>query len=214
MDRLYNRAAQILAQILGSDEEERAVYLYALRVWGSTLMNYILMIVFGWMINCLLLVLVSSIFASAVRIYGGGAHQKRSEMCAFVTVSIHLINALIVTYYREAWASQGWLITIAAFGFITWSIYRYAPAAAPTKPLTDEEKKRYRKRAIVAYCMALPTLAVLYMSPYTPVAYAGILGLTWQAFTMTNSGFAFAAFIDRIADQLMPPSGPQIFHHS
>ncbi|MBC9785364.1 accessory gene regulator B family protein [Heliobacterium chlorum] len=214
MDRVYKRAAQILAQILGSDEEERAVYLYALRVWGSTLINYILIIFCGWMMNCLLLVLVSSIFASAVRIYGGGAHQKRSEMCAFVTVSVHLMSARIVTDYGYVFGSQGWFIPIAAFGFITWSIYRYAPAAAPTKPLTDEEKKRYRKRAIVVYGLALPTLAVLYISPYTPMAYAGILGLTWQAFTMTKSGFAVAAFIDRIADQLMPPRDPQILHHS
>lgn len=197
MDGVYRRWAIQLAALTGGSEEDREVYLYSLRVWGSTLITTLVMAAVAWLTDSLSLTFASAISAALLRIFAGGAHQHKAEVCTLISVGVHLSIAWIVKYDLLFSLSMAWYAWLAAIAFVGWAVVTYAPAAAVTKPIEGDERIKFRRLSFISFGVVASMLALMIIGQWPAGAIAGCLGLAWQGFTMTKAGFQFAHQVDQ-----------------
>ncbi|MDD4588447.1 MAG: accessory gene regulator B family protein [Heliobacteriaceae bacterium] len=198
MDRLYYKYASRLALLAGGSEDDREVYLYALRFWGSTLITAGLLLSAAWLTNSLSLVGTSAICAGGLRIFAGGAHQQKAAVCTFMTLTVHLGIAGLLTIWLPVSPAVMWGCVIFATLFVGWAVVKHAPADVPTKPIEGEERSKFRRRSFLLYSVISACLIGLGCFHFYPETMAGCLGFIWQGFSMTETGYRLAKQVDRL----------------
>lgn len=130
--------------IISDDDAE--VYKYGLELLISTAMNFFVIVLLSfWMKKPLLWIPYLMTFVPC-RIFGGGYHSKTHLGCTLFTAGLYLTVNLCADLVPKEWTSNtcilGSILSLAL-------LLLFAPIAADNKPLTAEERKRYRKITLV-----------------------------------------------------------------
>ncbi|MBM7867082.1 hypothetical protein GTO89_10675 [Heliobacterium gestii] len=204
MDAIYRRWALRIAEMNGDAEGQWEVYLYALRFWVSTAINFALLLALGWLFDCISLIIAATAGISLFRAFAGGAHHHRAEVCSAMTM---FVMAAIVIVARMPIPVE--MVTAVFFPILLlafWSVYRYAPADTPNKPIVGEERAHFRRLSyIIVTLLALAFSGFLALG-FTGIVLAGALGMLWQSFSMTPHGYSFSHAIDDVVEKVTTTS--------
>ena len=132
---------------LNSSDNEKMVYAYSIEVLLSLLINLLILSTFSYIFDKKLQLLIFIIFFSSLRMYAGGYHAKTHIGCFAASLSAFVMTIMSGTYLTR----YGEIILILGGMFSILMVFRFAPVDTENKPLSKNERKKYRtiSRAIV-----------------------------------------------------------------
>jgi accessory gene regulator B len=195
MEVWVRRLANKVAQSLGYDAEKESVIAYGLIAITQVLMTVILALAAGLLIHAPAESMIVCFSVSILRRFSGGAHADSLGKCTFITVVACTLFAFLSRFLAPFLTPLLLtLVTLVVYTLVYTSIYRYAPVASPHKPIKTEQKRLrmrrgcYRTMAVYVAVQTLLIIASLWYPGARSLAVSLILGVAWQAFTLTNAG--------------------------
>jgi len=195
-----NGLARILGSILAAnasqayDEDEIR---YGIEVFLGGLLQTLLLLFVGWWLGILKELLAVMLSFALVRRYAGGAHCTAFYRCTLIGLITFPVLAFLARYIPTVFFYQ-LIILVAIFTSII--VFLKAPQDTAIKPIDDEnQRQRLRQRALILSWLVLTASLVLFAEGYHLLSMGALLGLFWQAFTMTRWG----AFYVRCYDILL-----------
>ena len=195
MEIWVRRLASKVARSQGYDAEKESVIAYGLIAIVQVLLTVLLALAAGLIIHAPAESMIVCFSVSILRRFSGGAHADSLGKCTVITVVactlFAFLSRLMAPFLTPLLLT---LVTLVVYTLVYTSIYRYAPVASPHKPIRTEQKRlRMRKgcyRTMAAYVavQALLIIASLWYPEAKSLAVSLILGVAWQAFTLTNAG--------------------------
>lgn len=203
MGKVIDKITNVFKEELDLCDNDTDVLRYSLAVYSTTIFGYAAIVLAAWPFGVVDLALVSVVTASLFRIFSGGAHASTSRNCILGGMVVFTLLG-ILTKHLEASFSLLLITTICAALFAVWSVYKYAPADTPGKPITTKQKKCKLRRHSFMYLVGWSIASFLYITGDLNGKYllASALGIIWQGFSLTPSGYRMVGFIDTLWKKL------------
>ncbi|QEK11243.1 accessory regulator AgrB [Crassaminicella thermophila] len=195
IERVSNNIAGKIAATLKLDKEQEAVLAYGAFGLLETILAIILVLVFGKIFGVLLEAIIISFVSAIFRKYSGGAHATSPNRCAAIGVIVSVGLGIFVNKISIN------IFSLLIFGLLTFFIVlyitvKYAPVDTPNKPIKklERRKKLKIKSLIILFLFLIITLILTrYYIKLGDVSLLSIiasilLGLLWQAITLTSLG--------------------------
>lgn len=186
-----------MAQRLGYDQDQQEVLQYALTILITTINGLIAIGVFGLLVGIPLIAVVCGLSGGLLRAYSGGAHATSPGRCVAIGtiayVGLGLIAVAIVPFVSI------YILLPVTVIWAWWTIYRYAPAEAPGKPIQSLlHKTRLRKRAygMLVSWTTLTFGLTLSNVEWKELIVGSCLGVLWQSLTLTPLGYRLIKYLD------------------
>ena len=140
--RLACKATNIFIREGSAQEEDRELYIFGAEQGIWMLLNVATAGILGCLTGELLSCIVYLLLYIPLRRYAGGFHAAGYVRC-WAGSGVMILAVLLAVRYREVpiWAE---LLIILACAVL---IARLSPVTVPNRPLSDEEKTIYRKKA-------------------------------------------------------------------
>lgn len=206
MGKIVDKISHIFQEELNLCENDVAVVNYSLTIYSTTIVGYLAIIAVAWPLGVLKTALVSAITASLLRVFSGGAHAANPRNCILGGAVIFNVLGLLVKYLTPTSAVSVWLFSIGVLAFTSWSVYMYAPADTPGKPInTKKQRNRLRRYSFIflvgwSGILFLTLLGVIHIN--TEFLNASALGTLWQGFSLIPSGYNLIHWIDEILEKV------------
>ena len=129
-------------------EENKEVYTYGFDLILSGLVNILLVLLSGIILDSVWQAMLYVLIMVQVRMFTGGYHADTHSMCNIIFVFCFIFSVLaldLVSYFQITWII--WFLV--CIGLI--SVNTYAPLENRNKKLSAEQKKRYKKISVVLY---------------------------------------------------------------
>lgn len=195
MEKMVKRSASKISQSLGYDAEKEAVVAYGLFAIVQVSLTIVLALLFGFLVGAPVQAMIVCFSVSIYRKYSGGAHADDAEFCTVVSVVYCTLAAWLSRLLAPSVTPVPLLLaTLAVFAAVYWITYRYVPVDSPNKPITSPAKiRRMRTGSFVVITIYLALqLYFLFAGRQNPTlhsyAVSLLLGVGWQAFTLTPTG--------------------------
>lgn len=139
---VFERWANSLVQKGIVSREDEELYSYGLRQSWLFLLNVSTALVIGWLMDALTACILFMVCYVPLRRMAGGYHARTPFRCYLL--GIVLITAALAAIKWLPWTMKGALITAAIASVVIW---RLAPVEDENKPLDEEEREMFQKRA-------------------------------------------------------------------
>ena len=139
---VFERWANSLVQEGIVSREDEELYSYGLRQSWLFLLNISTALVIGWLMDALTTCILFMVCYVPLRRMAGGYHARTPFRCYLL--GIVLVTAALAAIKWLPWTMEGALIIAAIASVVIW---RLAPVEDENKPLDEEERERFRKRA-------------------------------------------------------------------
>ena len=181
---------------LNLDTQESEVLQFAIAYALIFFINFILIILFGVLFGVLSSTLIAAVSAAVFRLFTGGAHFSTAEICALlsslIAVGCGWVSSLLPTFFHPLFP----LFLIGATFYLILHIHRYAPVESAGRPIEEFERLRFRTIAFgLVPCWVGVVILLFAVQP--ALAYASILAVSWQAFTLTPKGLRVYEYMDK-----------------
>jgi len=179
-------------QVINQDQEQ--IIIFASQLIESTITSLGAIVLAGWLMGNLGETLIVLVAACTLRLAAGGPHCRTALHCALAGAVVFPVLGLIPKYYK---IESYWLLFLLMIVSII-CVVKYAPAEAPGKPLTNKKyiKKMYWISLIISVLISF--LALFFFHTENKISTGLIIGLIWQALTITPVGYKFAAGLDHL----------------
>lgn len=195
MEKLARKIARNSAVSLGYDAEREAVMAYGLIAIIQIVVTVGLALAFGLLVGAPLEALIVCFSVSILRRYSGGAHAQDAEFCTAISVVYCTLAAVVSTMLAAWYQPVAMAIAILlVYGATWWIAYRYVPVDSPNKPITSEKKirrmRKYSFALILAYLIVQAAFFGIGLQAklFRSLGISLLLGLSWQALTLTPLG--------------------------
>ena len=159
---INNLSAHIIDKLISKGnitEDERELYIYGLFISISHLMYLILAIVFGLIFKCFLESVIFYIAFQFIRMYAGGYHAKTETRCEILS-ALSIFCCISLIKFSKIYDIK---ITLFSISLVcTVLIFILCPLDPPEKPLTDKERKYFRKISWIILLVIFTTIIVSY----------------------------------------------------
>lgn len=153
---------------LNSSDDEKVVYAYSIEVLLSLLLNLLILSSAAYILNKKLELLIFIIFFSGLRTFAGGYHARTHMECIFLSFSIFVISAMCGTYLKQ----YGEVILVFGVIFSIFMVFWLAPSETENKPLSKNERKKYKAISrIIVITLSLSAVALYFMRVKTGYIY-------------------------------------------
>ncbi|WP_432662377.1 accessory gene regulator B family protein [Wukongibacter baidiensis] len=194
------------------DENQEAILRFAIEVVISFVVSLGLVLLVALPLGVFLNVLIIILTTSILRSFSGGAHSETMFGCALYGAII--MNGFgLVTKYTQPSKGVLSIFILFVFLFSTWSIYKYAPADTPGKPITTKVKRQKLRRLSFATLFIWCILCLLWytgLMKNLTIIYASAFGVLWQSFSLTDWGYSLLHHVDRILRMINKKEGELI----
>ncbi len=182
---VHQMSRQITRALVDNDIiefDEVSVYQYGLEVMLITILELLGLLVIAFVTGYIYEALVFILAFSSVRLYAGGYHASSVFKCfslivLLVFIDINICRLLVIE--SAPWLSV--VISAIAFGII----YKNAPVAVVNRPITENERVKFRKISInLSLSYFIGVIAIAITNQYT--WYLGIfsVGFLLEAITL------------------------------
>lgn len=156
---LSDRITNFLLSQKTIDKEMKAVYIYGIELFLSSVLCVILVVLSGLIIGRFwesLLFLLSFIF---LRKYTGGLHCNSYFACTATTVLTFFVSVALseIAYYFPHSKYIHYSIAV----FIVLIILLLSPVSNPNKPILAEDRVKYKTIAMIIFCFHLGMMTLL-----------------------------------------------------
>lgn len=141
--------------IIAADDQE--LYLYGFFVLFSQILYLILTIIIGVSLGIVLESILFYFFFQFIRRYAGGIHASSELKCGIATTS-SIFLCLLCIKLCEANHVQMPILILTILAAV--SILILCPLDTPEKPLTEVERKHFRKISLIVLAMITIVIAV------------------------------------------------------
>lgn len=186
IDKLVDRAIVLNA----IEETDAEIYRYSYSVLLMLLPTVVLVLLFGSLLGCFLGSAVMLLFFIPLRQFTGGMHSDSKAKCLAVTLVIFLALMAVpaLGILEIAFTVQAVLVLPA-----TVLVFMLAPQDDVNKPLSDNEKRHYKKVARIV--LTIEVLAVL--SLYTFGDHMDLQYFMLSAINLTGANVTLKAIQNR-----------------
>lgn len=205
MEKMVNRILLNYKKHLSIDENKEAILRYSLHLVISSITGFGLALLIAWLLGIFTYVLVIMVMVALLRTFSGGAHCSSAVNCTvFGAIMMNLLG-LFVKYFplnREL----GFTSMLLTFLFSLWAICIYAPADTPGKPITTKVKReKLRKRSLITICIWYAVVLGWFSvtDQFNLMMNLTFIGVLWQSFTLTKSGYHFCHLADKILKKII-----------
>ena len=144
---MIHNLSEIITNFLASkkviNENESDIYIYGYETFFSGVIDLIITLILGILFRRLITAIVFFVMFVSVRMYTGGYHADSYLKCKMIFIGI-IISVLGVTYIKFPLYI---VFLIIALFLIT--VYRLCPIENPNKPLSKQQKRKYRKISLL-----------------------------------------------------------------
>ena len=143
INRISKMIAISLFRMKVIDENELEIYIYGYEVLISSIVDSLIVLIFGVAFHKMILMLIFFTMFISIRIYTGGYHADTFMMCK--TVFILICSFLILASKMEVYL----ILMLFIMMFYNISVFILAPVENVNKLLTLNEKIKYRRISII-----------------------------------------------------------------
>ncbi len=160
MDKLANTITNYYIQKNIIAEEKREIYSYGFKLIFSDVINYMIIILLGIILNRLIESVAFLITLCGVRKFSGGFHAKSFWLCRLAMI----ITCLCVILLTDIVTYTGFETVIVIFVNVISVVFItiFAPVIHPNKPLSDKQKHNNKiKSVITSIVMSIVSIAIV-----------------------------------------------------
>jgi len=201
MSNFINQFSKHLQSELNLNEERTEVVIFGLYTFFSTVAGFAAVIVIGYLIGELKLSLTAATTISIFRSVSGGAHSKQLRNCTIlgamvspgIAIICKLVSPMLTVLVLSIIIAVVWLFSLR-------SVFEFAPADTPKRPITrPDERKKFRRLSFAFLIIwIIAVLMVLVLKPYlNGFILASTLGLLWQVYSITPDGYRLVNRFDK-----------------
>ncbi len=154
--RSYENIVSYLIKTQNIAEEDRALYIYALKILSRTVVNLISVIITGLIFNMLKEALVVFACFFVLRKFLGGVHAESYAVC-FISSTLIFVLSLVFVKYASYIPSAIW-ICVSVISIIL--IVIFSPVKHPNKIMNEKEANVYKKISVAA-AVVITAIAVI-----------------------------------------------------
>lgn len=141
------------------DDEDLDIYIYGTELVLSSLLSCFIILITSIVMNCLLKGFLFFICFVTLRKFTGGLHCKTYLRCNLTFISVYL-GCLVCNTVVEQIKYKA-IIYIALIIISLIIVYLLSPVENINKPISDDEKKKYRRIAVVVCFLQIILFVVL-----------------------------------------------------
>lgn len=157
--------------------EDRELYTYGLELIIPKTVFYIIVLILSLLTDTFIPSLLFILFYMSVRSFSGGYHSKTAGFCIVVSTFIYLLMDFLMKLDFER--TEIFLLVAAAVSLGV--IFAFSPVESEEKPITAEERKRYRLFAELISMVLFAITAGAYYFKLEPIFYPAAWSLTADA---------------------------------
>lgn len=135
-------------------DENKEIYLFGIKELFSQIFTYLVVLGIGLAFHMLIQTIVFIAAYMALRVYAGGYHAPTQFRCYVLSFGMIIAALLLIK-----WIDVTGFAVLAGIAFMGLIIYLLAPSEHKNKPLSQNEKKVYKKkvgqRVIVYFTLSL-----------------------------------------------------------
>ena len=150
------------------NQNDREVYIYALEIIVLNLGLLITLFIISAFMKQLLFFVCYICFFVPLRIFSGGYHAKRSEVCFIMSVGIYVLALLILKNNVYLYENTVLLCIASLFLLI---IYIFSPVENENHPLADDQRKRNKIIVRVMVLLDFTLLIIFCFNQSTLASY-------------------------------------------
>lgn len=187
---------------------ERDVLAYGLELILGETWKLLVLVVIGFLLNCVVEVMVVWITWVSVRIYSGGSHCTTFTRCLVFGHAL-LVGIVLLARALTALLPQGYLpvflITSVLGAF--YLIIKWAPADTPNKPLDrPEDREKFRRATFTVFFVwsALLFLSFVFNLVAPVLLVTSACALLAQSWTLSPPAYRLIDGVDRILGKILP----------
>ncbi len=171
-----------LADVLMENETnpniDKDIIVYGLYSAIEQSISVITAMILGFMFGLTIEVVIFMISYTFIRTYAGGYHCKKAVNCYLMSSGIIASVLGIIKVIPSEFILVAGVITLVISIPI---IYKFAPMETPTKPLDEEERIHYRKKALFNLSVECLLVVVLFILDFNNFAFTICLGIVVTA---------------------------------
>ena len=191
---------EALARQVATGRDQAEVFSFGLKLLGGFILGLVMLVALAAPLGVLPHALAAAASGGLLRLFSGGAHSSTPLGCATTGAIVAAAIGLAARAAEGLFSHRLYYLSLATLPWIMSSCLVYAPAATPQKPLPPGRHRAFRLLCLVIVCAwSLLLVSKVFLSPV--IWFSSALGLSWQAFSLTPTGFAFARRVDRILNR-------------
>jgi len=210
LQKISNKFAEKVSTELKYDNDKQEVIAYGTFALLQMILSIALVVVFGLVFKVLVEALIVSFAGSILRKYSGGVHSSSPMICVVVGTVVCVAFGVLtkIEFLTQFYVVLG--LTVAVFILAYVIIYKLAPIASKSKPISDKKKVRMKRGSIVVLSVYLLTgggLFTLYLltknENFLNYVFCLSLGTLWQVFTLTKFGEVVLGGLDKFLSRFI-----------
>lgn len=158
---MFARVSDSIAKSLAAhgtiEEENLALCQYGVKQLLTILLNWATTLAVGLLFGMVWESILFTVAYIPLRSYAGGFHAKTPLRCYLYSILMTVAVLAVLRYMPEHMAYDA--VSYCISGVVFWCL---APVADQNKPLDELEKKVYRRRTILVWCLESMILLVLF----------------------------------------------------
>lgn len=182
---IHQMSRRITRSLINNDIirfDDVSVYQYGLEVLLMTAVKLLGIIFIGVMTGYLIESILFVLAFSSIRVYAGGYHAPSIFKCFALTLCFIFADILICSFF----STQHLPILSVLSAFVGFGlIYKYSPVAVVNRPVTLEEKKKFRDIAIkLSFTYLILIIGIVITNTYIWYVSIFSVGMLIEALTL------------------------------
>lgn len=163
-------------------KEDKKLYIYGLFMLISHLVFFIIAVIFGLILGCVLESIVFYVAFQFIRRYAGGYHAATETRCEILS-TLSILACIVVIKLSKTYDIQTALLIISALSAVC--IFVFCPLDTPEKPLTDKEFIYFRKVSWLILLAIVVAIIVSYIFKFKIFTVPCCLSLVLESILLT-----------------------------
>ncbi len=174
ISKLAQKSALMLVKKGSIEQEEKELYEYGLFILISHLFFFLLTVVFGVILSCIIESIIFYIAFQSIRRYAGGYHAATELRCDIMS-GLSIFLSLAVIRVSSVFNTEKALFVLSIFSSV--AIIIFCPLDTPEKPLSKKEFHYFRKISLIILALIILTCAVSFIFGLSKVYLPCLLSL-------------------------------------
>lgn len=187
-DGLLSKIAGYLAEQNREKQADEEILLFGLRLLVYSVLSYVTVFVLAWALGIFVPTASALLAGSLLRVFSGGGHASSPVKCTVYGTIVYLFLGFAAARISEFGYEAFVTAMVLIFLFSLFTLWRYAPAETPGKPISSKLQRAVLRRNsfIVLAVIMLFLVGGLILAPNLNdgVQWGILLGLFWQSVSL------------------------------
>lgn len=196
--RLSYNAADSLTRQINENHEKRRLYYYGFQVVFGGITKLILLALLALVTGTVKPTVFIVLMFAGIRVFAGGYHMDTYGKCIVVSLILFSMSAVISQYTYNYWNIEALIVFVLfSFAITLYSLYKWAPAENPNRPITNpEEIRKFRVLSMVYIVIWAIIVSMLIYFKLKLYVLASCFPVLLESWAISPLGYRFFNFLD------------------